>query len=205
MSKQPICPICGTPFVKYRSTQKVCGPSCAMVYADQKAKEKADKEWKRETKRMKDELLDGDKKHWMEKTKTACHLYIRARDKDDPCISCGKMDAEIPDVFVGGKWDAGHFRTKGAAPELRFHPLNIHKQCKSCNAGSGKFAKKNHTVSMEYEKRLRIKIGDKMVDWLKGPHIAQKWTIEDLKDIRDYYKELTRELRKTAVQTEIDS
>ena len=50
------------------------------------------------------------------------------RDKDLSCISCGKPASNTPN-----DWDAGHYRSVGSAPHLRFNVLNIHKQCKHCN------------------------------------------------------------------------
>jgi hypothetical protein len=72
----------------------------------------------------------------------AFNAYIRARDADLPCISCGETNP--PDLH-GGQWDCGHFKTVGANPELRFEERNAHKQCKSCNAGAGKYTAKEAT------------------------------------------------------------
>lgn len=162
---------------------------CATQYAQDKSRKLRQKKEDREHQQRKKELRSNDKKIQKEKTKTLCHRYIRLRDIDLPCISCGRYDHEIPDVLTGGKWDAGHFKTKGAYPELRFEELNIHKQCKSCNGGSGRFTKKERTVSAQYRKNLIKKIGLENVEWLEGPHEAKKYTIDDLKQLQDVYRQ----------------
>jgi hypothetical protein len=133
--------------------------------------------------------------HWTKKAQVAFNAYIRERDILDPCISCGKHDHEIKSGGVGGKWDCGHYKTRGAFPELRFHELNAHKQCKSCNGGSGKFAKKARTVGEEYERRLRIKIGDTSVDMLNGYHELPRYRVDALKEIEKRYKDKLKTLR----------
>ena len=111
--------------------------------------------------------------------------FIRARDKDLPCISCGRVKVEWT---RGGEWDCGHYRSRGAMMELRFEELNAHKQCKSCNGGSAKYAKKGYTVGKEYTERLTARIGEDKVAWLNGPHEPKKYTIEELKELKKLYQ-----------------
>ncbi len=122
--------------------------------------------------------------------------FIRLRDHDQNCISCGRSESEV-EIFTGGKWDCGHFLGVGAHPELRFEPKNAYKQCKSCNGGSGKYSKKSDTVAKEYERRLREKVGDDVVDWLQGPHPAANHTHDDLRNIKAHYAKLGNDLQKT--------
>jgi len=89
--------------------------------------------------------------------------------------------------------------TVGAYPELRFEKLNSHKQCKSCNGGSGKYTKKNHTVANQYRINLINKIGIEKVEWLEGPHQAKHWSIEDIKEIKKMYANKAKELEKIAI------
>ena len=49
--------------------------------------------------------------------------FIRERDKDKPCISCGKFTT----------LEAGHFFSAGHHPILRFNEFNVNGQCKHCN------------------------------------------------------------------------
>lgn len=62
---------------------------------------------------------------WLKKeAQRVFNAYIRARDKDDPCISCGKFRES---------YDAGHYFSVGSSPSVRFDEDNVHKECKYCN------------------------------------------------------------------------
>lgn len=101
----------------------------------------------------------------------AFNRYIRIRDYKEPCISCGKPKELVESEQgwkVGGCWDAGHFMTRGAKGQLRFVLLNVHKQCKSCNAGGGRFSHKAATVDANYRVNLIKKIGLEKVEWLEN-------------------------------------
>lgn len=106
--------------------------------------------------------------------KSACHSYIRERDKNEKCICCGRE--------LGKNYDAGHFIESGNNPAIRFHEDNIHAQSVYCNQYCG-------GNSDDYEGRLRAKIGDKRVGYLisqKG--ISVKRTAEDYLEIENFYK-----------------
>lgn len=172
------CVICEQMYYPYQTFQKVCGISCAMELAHRKAEEKAVKEFRKEQKRRKEALKT--KNDYVKEAQLAFNAYVRERDKNEPCISCGR--------YHKGQWHAGHYRTTKAAPELRFHPFNNNKQCQPCN---------NHLSGniTEYRINLAKKIGDKNLEWLEGPHEIQHWTIDDLKEIKGYYNELTKQLK----------
>lgn len=115
------------------------------------------------------------------------------------CISCGRSQEEVQGIDgwkLGGAWDAGHFVGVGANASLRFEPSNIWLQCKSCNAGSGKYARKAATVAKAYRENLIAQEGLELVEWLEGPHEPKHYTKEDLINIRDAYRAKTRELKK---------
>jgi rubredoxin len=174
------CKVCRYLYKKRSISHKTCGPECALKLVEQeklKRVQRADRIRKVELK---------PKREWMKGAQQAFNAYIRKRDENEPCISCGRIEVECT---VGGKWDCGHYLTVGAFPELRFDELNAHKQCKSCNAGSSKFARKGHTVAREYRDRLIKKIGIDRVEWLEGPHEPKKYTITGLQSIRKHYQE----------------
>lgn len=111
---------------------------------------------------------------WLKEAQVACNKYIRTRDKDLPCISCGKHHQ--------GQNDAGHYRSAGGNPELRFDELNIHKQCGPCNRHlSGNL--------IDYRINLIKRIGQDNVDYLEGPHKPKKYTIEEIKAIKHIFKQ----------------
>ena len=91
---------------------------------------------------------------------------VHVRDKDKPCCTCGTTNKNI-------KYDAGHYRSRGACPEARFIPTNIHRQCSvRCNVhGSG--------MRSEYIDFIRAEYGQEHLDWLDGPHPALKEQLPD--------------------------
>lgn len=87
------------------------------------------------------------------------------------------------------QWEAGHYLSKGARPELRFVLANINLQCHRCNVQlSGNQAK--------YRIGLVDKIGEAAVEELEGPHPPAKFTREGLEALRRQIAAMTRQLRK---------
>ena len=85
--------------------------------------------------------------------------------------------------------------SKGARPELALEPLNIWLQCKSCNGGSGKYARKGYTVNASFRANLIERLGIHQVEWLEGPHEAKHYDIDELKAIKAKYTALANELK----------
>ena len=161
---------CEREFYPFRTTEKVCSIDCAIAYAQHKRVKK----YKEETTRMKREFYANDRSFQMKRAQVAFNAYIRERDKAKPCISCGQ---------TGNKMTAGHYKSVGAYPALRFSEDNCHGQCwYHCNSN------KSGNI-IEYRKGLVDRIGEARVEWLEGPHEPQHLTIEDIKDIKEYYKE----------------
>ena len=99
----------------------------------------------------------------MKEAQAAFNAYVRARDKDDACVSCGNY---VLDDQIGGGWDAGHYRSVGSAPHLRFNLHGCHKQCVKCNRYlSGNVA--------EYRKGLIKKIGIEKVEALEAMNAVE--------------------------------
>lgn len=170
------CKVCGTKFrPKYNSMQKVCSVDCARDYA----RLSREQEYRKETRRRKKELNENDRSYQLKKAQDDCNAYIRARDKGKPCISCGTTTA--------GQYHAGHYRSVGAMPALRFHEDNIHLQCAQCN----NWKSGNAT---EYRIRLMKKIGEAMVEYLEKDQVIHKFDLEEIKEIRQYYKDKMKEL-----------
>lgn len=169
------CRICREPFNPMNSLQFACSPKCALIHArDQQRKSDA-----RETRRRKEALKT--RSDWMKEAQVEFNKFIRERDADRPCISCNR--------YHQGQYHAGHYRTVGACPELRFSEFNVHKQCAPCN---------NHLSGniVEYRINLVERIGQAAVEWLEGPHDPVKYTIDEIKEIKRLYRQKTRELIK---------
>jgi 6-phosphofructokinase len=193
---------CGATFTPTRSFQKWCSPDCAVVLARQ-AQEKQRKSIaqreRREIKVRKEKLKT--RSDFVQDAEKAVRDYRRAYELSigSGCISCGKSQAEIQAAQgwkTGGAFDAGHFLGKGARPELRMEPTNIWLQCKSCNAGSFKYAHKGLSVSQAFRDGLISRIGLEAVEALEADHEPRKHTIEELKAITTEYRAKTKEIRK---------
>lgn len=175
---------CGASFVPSRMGQAVCSPACALIdgprHAPKARKALADIE--RKDIKVRKEKLKSRADH-LKDTQQAFNAWVRARDAALPCISCGRHHE--------GQYHAGHYRTVGANPELRFEPLNAWKQCAPCN---------NHLSGnlINYRISLLQRIGEEKVAWLEGPHEAKKYAVEELKAMTAEYRAKTRELKRAA-------
>jgi hypothetical protein len=142
---------------------------------DRENKAKAERKKHREAKAA----LNNTIKYWRPKAQAMFNKFIRLRDKDLPCVSCGKTWNK--DLITGSGWDAGHYRSTGACPQLRFEELNCHKQCVYCNRNQSG----NH---IEYRIRLVQRIGKDKVEWLEGPHKLPKMLVDDYKRVYEEYR-----------------
>lgn len=193
---------CGASFVPSRMGQAVCSPACAMIDAprhEPKAR-KALADIERKDIKVRKEALKSRADHLKDAEK-AVRDYRRTYELSigSGCISCGESQESILHAQgwkTGGAFDAGHFLGKGARPELRLVPTNIWIQCKSCNAGSSKFARKGETVSQGFRTGLIARIGLEAVEALEADHTPRKETVEQLKAITAEYRAMTRELKK---------
>ena len=140
------------------------GTFCTIAHAMEFASQPKEREKAAETrhKAKKQAMRDNDRGYWLKKAQAAFNAFIRARDESEPCISCGR--------FHDGQYHAGHYRTVGANPELRFEELNCHKQCSVCN---------NHLSGnlINYRIGLVSRVGQESVYWLEGPHEPKKYTV----------------------------
>ena len=182
-------PACGTSFTPRRLGQSVCSPLCglAMKHVNQEKARKSLAQVERREIKVRKEKLKSRADHLRE-AQAAVNEFVRLRDAHLPCISCDSLPNDH-DLITGSRWDAGHYRSVGACPELRFEPLNIHRQCVKCNRNlSGN--------AVEYRIRLVMRIGADQVAWLEGPHPARKYTVEEIKGIKAEYRAKTRELKR---------
>jgi hypothetical protein len=173
------------------SFQTWCSPDCALVIARAKQEKKRKELAKVERRQInvRKEKLKSRADHLRE-AQAAVNEYVRLRDAHLPCISCDSTPNDN-DLMTGSRWDAGHYRSVGACPELRFEPLNIHRQCVKCNRNlSGN--------AVEYRIRLVLRIGADKVAWLEGPHASRKYDVEQIKAIKAEYRAKIRELKRRA-------
>jgi hypothetical protein len=116
---------------------------------------------------------------------TEFNAYIRLRDQlaGHACISSGK-----PLDWSGNNVDAGHYRSRGSAPHLRFNEDNVHAQSKQEN----RYASGN---AVDYRVGLIARIGLARVEALEADQTPRKWSIEELQEIKSVYKAKTKALK----------
>ena len=185
------CKQCGKEFVPLRSTAIACSYPCAKAWVDarnaklkaQKAKQEA-KIDRQLTKERKEKLKTRN--DYIKEVQTIFNSYIRYRDRNQPCICCGKP---LGESSIGGGYDAGHYKSRGSAPHLRFHEDNCHAQRKYCNRyGAGR--------AVEYRIGLINRIGLERVEALEADNEPKKWSIEELKQLKQLYKDKLKQLKK---------
>jgi hypothetical protein len=186
------CPECRVMFAPSRSSQAVCGEvECAIAHGKsekgQEATRKALADIDRRDIKVRKEALKsrGD---YMRDAQKAFNEFIRVRDQlaGHACISSGR-----PLDWAGNAVDAGHYRSVGAAPHLRFDERNCHAQSKQDN----RYLSGN---AIDYRIGLIKRIGLLEVESLEADQSVRKYTIEDLKAITAEYRAKTRELRRAA-------
>ena len=146
------------------------------------ARQVVDKAERKETKLKLDAMQT--KPQLVKKAQTAFNAYIRARDVGKPCISCDK-----PLDGGANTFDAGHYRSVGSAPHMRYVEDQVHGQCKKCNRHlSGN--------AVEYRKRLLERIGLERLEQIESDNVLRKYTKEALIEIARHYNEQARQLTK---------
>ena len=178
-----ICTQCGVEFRPSRPLQAVCGLTCAKrsAIAAKKAKKASEREM---TKARKESLKTIANR--IEEAQTAFNAYIRLRDRlgGFACISSARaLD------WDGNAVDAGHYRSTGAAPHLRFNENNCHAQSKQDNrwlAGN----------AADYRVGLVARIGVAAVEALEADNAVHKWTHEELKEIAAKYRSKRKQLER---------
>jgi len=124
--------------------------------------------------------------YWIAAAQKEFNTFIRLRDQlaGHPCISSGR-----PLNWTGNAVDAGHYRSRGSAPHLRFDERNCHAQSKQEN----RYASGN---VVDYRLGLIARIGLEAVEALESDQEPRKWSIDDLKQIKATYAAKVRELKK---------
>lgn len=168
--------------------QAACGIECALklAAAGRVKRDKIAATVDRRETRAKLEKLKTRGQHQAE-AQTAFNAFIRARDAGKPCICCGR--SRNFGIGTGGEWDAGHYRSRGSAPHLRFDERNVHAQLKQCNRyDSGNV--------VGYRAGLIARIGLAEVEALESDHAPRRHSIGELQQIKKTYAAKARELLK---------
>lgn len=185
MIRQKTCKArgCNNKFVPFNSMQAWCSPACGYVISQEKLARKREKERisrKRENAMAKRLFLENDKKHVRKGAVAYLHKWILWRDRGLDCIACGKS-------LSGKKVNASHYMPAGMNSAVKFHEDNIHAGCVQCN-----MCKSGNLVP--YRINLLKRIGSDRVEWLESQRQVKKWTIEELREIRQEYGDRLRKL-----------
>lgn len=110
--------------------------------------------------------------------------YIRLRDKDKPCISCGEFKI----------LQAGHYYPVKGYDGLRYDEDNCHGECSRCNCFD-----KSHLIN--YGRNLFDRIGTERIDALMDraddyKKNGKKWMRYEIEDMIKTYKQKVKELKK---------
>ena len=170
------CKVCKAYYEPRSTTQTSCSPVCALKYVGIQ-REKDAKKAQREAKQR---IRDNDRSFRLKQAQAAFNTFIRMRDDDLPCVSCGRWHQ--------GQWHASHYRPTGQNSALRFNEINCHRACSVCN--------NHHSGNLiPYREELVRRIGLPLVEWLEKDHPkVQAWSCEELKAIEAYYKRAVKEM-----------
>lgn len=171
MLKKRKCKECGKKFEPLNNNQYLCSFECLKGY-------NSEKKVKERVRGIKKELKDIS--YYRELLQVIFNTFVRLRDREEPCISCG--------AYTNGG-HASHFFSVGGFPSVRFNEDNVHKSCVKCNTHL-------HGNLAEYELRLIKKIGKRRFTKLTDEATrSNKLTIEELKELIKKYRGRINEIK----------
>lgn len=183
--KPSTCKVCRCEYVKARPLQKVCSPTCALTHSKELTERKKAKEAAQDRRQTRQKLDAMRRKpELVQKAQAAFNWFIRARDAGKPCISCGRPLSDAPNSK-----DAGHYRSVGSAPHMRFVEDNCNAQCRHCNNHLGG----NHVA---YRAGLIQRIGLRAVELIEADQTLRKYTREGLIELARHYRSEARKMSK---------
>jgi hypothetical protein len=155
MNKSPKprrCKVCETVFIPKQFLQATCDYKCAITYSKTLKENKIKAEWKIEKKALTEKLKTLSQ--YEADAKKSFQKWIRLRDKDQPCISCGNPKP--------ADWCGSHYFAAGTYSGLMFDPRNCNG---ACNTYCNKFLSGN---LIEYRKGLVKRYGLEFVEKLES-------------------------------------
>ena len=181
------CKICREPFMPRNMGHVACKPECAQIHGATVAAKKKAKAQRQE--RAQDKVKREGMKTYpqlIRETQAAFNLVVRLRDQlaGYACVSSGR-----PLDWNGNAVDAGHYRSTGSAPHLRFNFDNCHAQSKHDNqykAGN----------AVDYRIGLISRIGLARVEALEADNTPRKWTHDELRAMKAEFQAIARNLKK---------
>ena len=188
--KQRACRICKSLFQPRKALQNVCSFECevklgiVMAERSKNRREKAERVAEVASRKIL-KLKLKTRGEWIKETQAVFNAFIRTRDQlaGHNCISSGR-----PLDWSGNNVDAGHYRSRGSAPHLRFDERNCHAQSKKDN----RYLSGN---AVDYRIGLIARIGLEEVESLEADQTPKKYTIAELRAIKAHYVAKLKELK----------
>jgi hypothetical protein len=187
------CRICRTEFEPRNTLQQTCKPACAIEYSRTSSKERLAKDAKRA---FHVERRVSRRRGALTKAKDGYQARADGVQLVHPATGSRAAVHLLWQLHrrqrTGSRWDAGHYRSTGAAPHLRFNEDNCHRQRVVCNRnGSGR--------AVEYRRGLINRIGIARVEALENDNSIRKFSALELREVRDLYRRRRKEMEKAAM------
>lgn len=174
------CVYCQMVFQKTKPLQNTCGVNCSIQHAKHLREKKERQEWRKEKKKRVEKLKT--KSDYEKELEVVFNEFIRLRDKDKPCISCGAPAGTY-------KITAGHLYPAGSYKNIRFDEANVHGQCWfNCN-------KNKHGNINEYRRLVVDRIGvDGLEELDRLSLVPSHYSIPELIELKVIYKDKIKQL-----------
>lgn len=178
---------CQNRFAPRTTLHKFCGWEC--IFKQMQHDDDQDVKRQQKEERKKDAITREKLKSlsdWIKDVQVIFNRFIRLRDQlaGHQCISSGRVLN-----WTGNETDAGHFRSRGSAPHLRFNEDNCHAQSKKDNRyGAGN--------TVEYRIGLIKRIGIERVEALESDNMRRKYTVDELRVMKINYQAKIKELKE---------
>ncbi|MRW82915.1 recombination protein NinG [Pseudoduganella sp. FT26W] len=181
---------CRAEFVRPAPFVIWCSPECGAVLAMAKLDKQRQAAAKAERKERKEKLAKFKRKaDHVADCQKAFNAWVRFRDRDKPCICCGRRAAA--GSLTGGVWDAGHYLSRGSHPHLRFDERNVFAQLKGCNRPGG-------TTAASFRAGVIARIGLAAVEALEADNESRHYTVDQLIAMTAHYRKLLKDLKAAA-------
>ena len=179
---------CKAPFIQRSMSHRACSPACAvaLVTKQREKKERAAKTIERKQIAERKAKLKTRSDH-MKEAQQIFNTWRREYCKSIGITTCICCDEPLD--WNANKVDAGHYRSVGSAPHLRFIENNVWPQRKQCNQyGAGR--------AVDYRIGLIARIGLAAVEALEADNTPRKFTVEQLLEIKTIYRAKLKALRE---------
>ena len=178
LRKYGLCPSCYWNWMQVNESGKVHYQKQFLKQVESKIKKTKTKKKKEEYESLKSiQRLIQDARRPFQK-------FIRIRDANDGCISCGDTKAKI--------WHAGHYFKAEIYSGLIFHETNVNKQCEKCNTyGGGN--ESGYRMGLVEKYSLE---SVRSLESIANQNRIYKFTREELIDIKKKYQKKIKEMLK---------